>query len=320
MKKYIYYLLFFLLLSACDATKRVPEGSYLLNKVKIDTDTKSVKASELEPFLRQEPNASIFIIGKYKLHLYNIAPNDSTWLNRQFRKFGERPVLYSERLTSISTEQIKLELNNRGYLNATVDTLLDIKDKSINVKYNVDGHDPYRILSYKDTIQDTTILKILKEEKKLGFIRKDDVFDLQVLEQGRSEMARQLRNKGYYEFTKDNFQFLADTTVGTNQVDLTVNLLNPTDSTLHKQYYLGNTTIFNGVDIANLEDSTRNAELDTVIFRGITIVQDKNEFLRPRAIYYNTFLRKNRMYADRLVDRTYTSLNEIGRASCRERV
>ena len=130
MKKYIYYLLFFLLLSACDATKRVPEGSYLLNKVKIDTDTKSVKASELEPFLRQEPNASIFIIGKYKLHLYNIAPNDSTWLNRQFRKFGERPVLYSERLTSISTEQIKLELNNRGYLNATVDTLLDIKYKT----------------------------------------------------------------------------------------------------------------------------------------------------------------------------------------------
>lgn len=315
MRKYISWLLFFILFIACDAAKRVPEGSYLLNKVKIDTDTKSVKASELEPFLRQEPNASIPLIGKYRLHLYNIAANDSTWLNRQLRKLGERPVLYSERLTSISTEQIKLELNNRGYLNATVDTLLELQKKKVNVTYNVDGKDPYRILNYQDTIQDTTILKVLKEENKLYFIDKDDVFDLKVLEEGRVEMARYLRNKGYYDFSKDNFQFLADTTVGTHQVDLTVNLLNPTDSTLHQQYYIGNSTILNGIDIAKLEDSSRHYELDTIQFRNLTIIQDKKEFLRPRAIYYNTFLRKNRMYADRLVDRTYSSLNGLGAVS-----
>lgn len=315
MRKYIYYLLFLVMFIACDATKRVPDGSYLLNKVDIDTDTKSVKASELEPFLRQEPNASVPIIGKYKLHLYNIAPNDSTWLNRLFRKYGERPVLYSERLTSVSAEQIKLELNNRGYLNAVVDTLLRYKDKKIDVTYDVDGNDPYRILSYEDDINDTTVLKILKESNKLDFIEVDEVFDLKVLEEGRSEMARHLRNRGYYDFSKDNFQFLADTTVGTHQVDLTVNLLNPTDSTLHQQYYMGNAVILNGIDAAVLEDSNRSFELDTVKFRDITIIQNKKEFLRPRAIYYNTFLRKNRMYADRLVDHTYTSLNGLGAVS-----
>lgn len=315
MRKYIVFLLFFTLLIACDATKRVPEGSYLLNKVKIDTDTKSVKSSELEPFLRQEPNASIPIIGKYRLHLYNIAPDDSTWLNRQLRKLGERPVLYSERLTSISTEQIKLELNNRGYLNATVDTLLELKGQKANVTYDVNGKLPYRILSYQDTIQDTTLLKILKDEKKLNFIKKDDIFDLAFLEEGRSEMARRLRNRGYYNFSKDNFQFLADTTVGTNQVDLTLDLINPTDTTLHQQYYIGNSTILNGIDIAKLEDSTKHHEFDTVEFKNLTIIQDKKEFLSARAIYYNTFLRKNRMYADRSVDGTYTSLNGLGAVS-----
>ena len=308
-------MLSFLVLVACDATKRVPEGSYLLNKVEIDTDTKSVKASELEPFLRQEANASIPVIGKYKLHFYNIAPNDSTWLNRLFRKYGERPVLYSERLTSISTEHIKLELNNRGYLNAAVDTLLNFQDNKVNVTYDVDGNDPYRILTYKDAIVDTTILKILTDTKKLNFIDVDDVFDLKVLEDGRSEMARQLRNRGYYNFNKDNFQFLADTTVGTHQVDLTVNLLNPTDSTIHQQYYMGNSIVLNGIDATVLEDSNRGYELDTVQFKEITIIQNKNEFLRPRAIYYNMFLRKNRMYADRLVDHTYTSLNGLGAVS-----
>ena len=312
MKRYVFYLLSFLLLVACDATKRVPDGSYLLNKVKIDTDTKSVKKSDLEPFLRQKPNSSIPLIGKYRLHLYNIADNDSTWLNRQFRKFGERPVLYSDRLTTISTEQIRLELNNRGYLNATVDTLLTLQNKRADVTYDIHGKDPYRILSYQDTIQDTIIVKILTEEKKLNIIKEDAIFDLEVLEDGRVEMARQLRNRGYYNFSKDNFVFLADTTVGTNQVDVTLDLLNPTDSTLHQQYYIGNTTVLNGIDRAILEDSTRHYELDTVQFRSLTIIQEKNEFLRPRAIYYNTFLRKNRMYADRLIDRSYSSLNGLG--------
>ncbi len=315
MKKYIFCLLSFVILLACDATKRVPDGSHLLNKVKIDTDTKSVKASELEPFLRQKPNASIPIIGKYKLHLYNIAPNDSTWLNRQFRKYGERPVLYSDRLTSISAEQIKLELSNRGYLNATVDTTLLFKEKKVDVTYDVIGKDPYRIMSFQDTILDTTLRKVLVEQKKLNFIKEDAVFDLSVLEEGRVDMARELRNNGYYNFSKDNFRFLADTTVGKEQVDLTVELLNPTDSTLHKQYYFGHSTVLNGIDIAKLEDSTMHHEFDTIQFKNLTIIQDKKEFLRARAIYYNTYLRKNRMYADRLVDRTYTSLNGLGPVS-----
>jgi len=315
MKRYFFYLLSFILFIACDATKRVPEGSYLLNKLKLDTDTKFVKKSDLEPFLRQKPNSSVPIIGKYRLHLYNIADNDSTWLNRQLRKFGERPVLYSERLTTISAEQIRLELSNRGYLNATVDTLLTFKDKKTDVTYDIHGKTPYRILTYQDTIQDTTIVKILTEEKKLNFIKEENIFDLKVLEEGRIAMARQLRNSGFYNFSKDNFIFLADTTVGTNQVDLTLDLLNPTDSTFHKQYYLGNTTVLNGIDRTKLEDSTKHYELDTVQFRDLTIIQEKHEFLRPRAIYYNTFLRKNRRYADRLVDRSYTSLNGLGAVS-----
>lgn len=50
-------------------------------------------------------------------------------MNRQLRKWGEPPVLYSDRLTAISAEQIRLELNNRGYLNAKVDTFVVKENK-----------------------------------------------------------------------------------------------------------------------------------------------------------------------------------------------
>lgn len=129
MKKYLFVMLSLLLFAACDVTKKVPEGSYLLNKVDINSDVKGVGSSELKPYLRQRPNSSIAVVGKWKLHMYNIPKNDSTWMNRQLLKYGEPPVLYNEQLAVISAEQIRLHLNNKGYLNAVVDTTVEKKVK-----------------------------------------------------------------------------------------------------------------------------------------------------------------------------------------------
>ena len=46
-----------LFVSSCSLTKKVPDNSYLLNKVKIETDTKGVTESDLKPYLRQRTNS-----------------------------------------------------------------------------------------------------------------------------------------------------------------------------------------------------------------------------------------------------------------------
>ena len=150
-------------------------------------------------------------------------------MNRQLRKWGEPPVLYSDRLTAISTEQIRLELNNRGYLNAKVDTFVVKENKKADVTYDVTGYEPYRIFRYSNALGsvDTAIHHVLSEEKKLDFVKEGDIFDLQILEKGRVDMAKTLRNRGYFNFSKDNFHFLADTTLGNNRVDLTLGLNKP---------------------------------------------------------------------------------------------
>lgn len=88
-------------------------------------------------------------------------------MNRQLRKWGEPPVLYSDRLTAISTEQIRLELNNRGYLNAKVDTFVVKENKKADVTYDVTGYEPYRIFRYSNALGsvDTAIHHVLSEEK-----------------------------------------------------------------------------------------------------------------------------------------------------------
>lgn len=317
MRKYIAYILFIFLITSCDATKRVPDGSYLLNKVDIKTDVRSIGKSDLKPYLRQKPNSSVPVLGRVKLHMYNIPDNDSTWINRLFLKYGESPVLYSEQLTTLSAEQIRLYLKNKGYLNAQVDTTIVKDKKKANVKYDVTSNDPYRILSYQDTVRssDTTIYKILKEAKKLEILREGDIYDLEVIDKGRVDMVRELRNNGYYNFVKDNFYLLVDTTVGTHQVDMTLALYNPTDTTKHPQYNIGQVTVINGIDSRILNDSTNHHQLDTIMYRGMKIISEKEQFLLPQAIYYNTFLRPGRLYSDRIVERSYSSLNNLGSVS-----
>ena len=315
--KYSFCIFLVLLLISCDATKKVPSGSYLLNKVEIDTDTKGASESDLKPYLRQKPNSSMFIFGKIKLHAYNIPENDSTWLNRQFLKFGEPPVLYSDRLTGLSMEQIRLQLGNKGYLNAEVDTVVDKKDRKASVTYKVTGNDPYLVRTFRDSIYsvDSTIYKILDEKKLLNVIKEGDAFDLEVLENGRIKITNELRNNGYYNFSKENFYFLADTTVGTHQVDLTLGLNNPTDSTLHSSYRFGEVIVNNGVSSTILQDSSKHYLLDTVQYRDVKVVQERDKFMRPAAIFYNTFIRPTRVYSDQLVERTYSSLNRLGSVS-----
>ena len=61
MRKGFLYLLTFVItllsFASCTATKYVPDGSYLLDEVKIHTDQKNVRPSSLRMYVRQNPNA-----------------------------------------------------------------------------------------------------------------------------------------------------------------------------------------------------------------------------------------------------------------------
>ena len=90
MQKYALYIFFLLtvllILASCSATNHVPEGSYLLDDVKIITNNKNLKPSLLRPYLRQTPNAKLFSLFKSQLSLYSLSGKDSTrWINKVSR-------------------------------------------------------------------------------------------------------------------------------------------------------------------------------------------------------------------------------------------
>ena len=73
--------------AACNVTRKLPEGEYLLQKVKIEEDTSAprherITADELDNYVRQSPNKRIFGINFYAW-VYNLAdPDKDNWWRR----------------------------------------------------------------------------------------------------------------------------------------------------------------------------------------------------------------------------------------------
>ena len=121
-------------LASCTATKFVPDGSYLLDEVKIRTDEKSIRPSSLKMYVRQNPNAKWFSLIKTQLYVYNLSGRDSTILGNQFlRRIGDAPVIYNEDEALRSEEEITKAVHNMGYRAATVKRSTKIKKKKINL-------------------------------------------------------------------------------------------------------------------------------------------------------------------------------------------
>lgn len=224
------FISFVFILAACNTTKNIPEGRYLLDSYQIKHDTKNATA-DLEDFVRQQPNTSLPLLGKVRLGIYNMAGQDtSKWINRTIQKLGQAPVLYNASQTIMSKNQLKKQLNNQGYLNAEADTILKVKGKKISVTYNLKGGIPYRVRNYTHQIGDTTMARIMGKIPIEPLLRKGDMFDMGMLEEERLRVNTIMRNVGYSTFSKEYVYFRADTTLNSHEVDLYMDIYPNRDS------------------------------------------------------------------------------------------
>ena len=199
---------------SCSPTKYVGKDEYLLDRVRVKVSSHQVNRSDIKRNIRQKPNTRILGASRFHLGLYNLSGrNEKRWLNRLLRRIGEAPVIYNPFLTTRSNEQISLYLRNKGfYKNQVMDTVYYKKKKAIV---------EYRISTGPQTKIDD-VLFLQKEKKKsteltgesglLGMYYQDTVktllhrempLDMDVLDSERERITRMLREKGYFNFSKN---------------------------------------------------------------------------------------------------------------------
>ena len=325
MKKRCFYLLllFVLLLSACSTTKYVPNGEYLLKKTPIKTDNRELKYSDLKEFLRQTPNAAVFGIFPLQLKIYNLAPRDTTkWLKRAlhktFMRIGDPPVIYNPSLTSLSVQQLKRYLENKGYINVNVESKVTLKGKKASVKYIVNANTPYRLSEYTVDIKNKVLAGIAADSTK-SLVRRNMLFDVDVFNSERQRIATHMRQLGYYNFNKEFLSYSADSTLKTHKVNVTLALReylrDKNDSArkiIFKQFSIRKVIFYTNTDANVTTDLENKVQLDTVLFRDFELVTPKKRILKLDALVQNTFINPKSLYSDDAVERTYSALNSLG--------
>lgn len=314
-----------LLLIGCSATRHVPQGEYLLDKVRVDVDDPGgdVSSADLINYLRQQPNHKVLGFWKLQLGTYNLSGSDTTkWYNRWVRRMGQAPVIYRQDLTDASVRQLRLAMINKGYLGADVkvDTILRPDKRKIEVDYKVSAGVPHRISSVAYDIPDTAVARILLSDSLVLSVRPGDKFDRDNLDAERQMMTRLLKNHGYYDFNKEYITFVADTAENSKEVGLTLIVRPPrlkADSVghaiqAHKKYVIRNVTFVTAGGVVLTPADIRKVDLDTVNYGDITILYGKDHYLKPSVLDEKCFLTPGQLYTTRDVDRTYEALSRLG--------
>ena len=320
MKKGILYtILLYLALSlaSCSATKFVPDGSYLLDEVKIHTDNKEIKPSDMRLYVRQNPNSKWFSTIKTQLYVYNWSGRDSTkWFNRFLRKIGDAPVIYNESDAIRSQEEIAKAVQNLGYMGASVKRTTKTKKKKLKLFYEITSGKPYIVRTLKYDISDKKIAEYLRNDSTQSVLREGMLFDVNVLDAERQRITDYLLCNGYYKFNKDYITYTADTARNTHQVDLTLHLLpyktyvgdTPKE---HFQYKINKINFITDYDVLQSSALSSIEINDSLHYNGFPIYYKDKLYLRPKVLVDNLRFASGDLYDERNVQKTYTYFGRL---------
>ncbi len=282
-----------LILSSCSASRDLPEGQVMLNKVSVVADGKypDVNPSQLKNYVRQKGNSRWFSAVKIPLGVYAMAGEDTTkWINRTLRNMGEAPVVYDTLQARLSCENLQRALQNLGYLDSQVELFTEVKGKKLNAVYVLHPGAPYFIRNVRYDIQDSLIARLMASDVRQ--LKEGDKLNVDNLNQERSRITGYLQDNGYFRFHKEFINFRVDTVQSTHKADVTL-LLRPyrtsdIQDTLHTRYSVRN------IDYASGDP------------------QDSVIHLRKNVLRENTFIKEGQPYSASDLQNTYNHFGRLG--------
>ncbi len=331
---YLLMLIVICSMISCSSTKFVPDGEYLLNKVRIKADTSEFKSFDLQQYVRQRPNYKMFALFKTQLYIYNLSGKDSSkWINRQIRKLGEAPVIYDSSLVFKSETELQKFFINKGYVNAEVTSAVEKHDKKADITYIIQSNRPYKIRSYDVIVEDSSVWAALYGQEqpskrwtgesstsRTSLVKQGNLFDRNVLDEERQRITNLLRNRGFYAFSKNDITYMADSALMSNSVNLEM-IIHPYrkiqsdgdyEEVPHSKYYIDKVNIYPDYDFLRQSGMRSYVPSDTVQLDNYFIYYGKRgEIIRPKVVRENCFISPGRLYAEKREELTYSAFSSL---------
>ena len=201
-----------LLLAACSTTKLLPPDAYRLAENKVAFSGKEkIPTGEIKPYIMQAANKSNLFGWSPAVSIYNWSNGSGEGINKFWESAGEAPVVFDSTLVVSSCENIANHLQTLGYFGSRVEPTITLKNRLARVRYTVTPGKRYPI--------DTLIFEV--PGGRFGDAFYDDSVNISVhpgdflaektLEAETVRSTSALRNRGFYDLSKNHYFFEADT-------------------------------------------------------------------------------------------------------------
>ena len=332
--RYVMLVAVLLLGAACNVTRNLPEGSYLLSRVVVEGDEETPRAEritderdDLLKHVRQTPNKRFLGVDFYVWIYEHANPEKDNWWNNFKRKIGEEPVLLNMDLTQRSIENLETYMRTKGYFSSTVTCDVDTtrRKRRAELTYHLKQREAMRIESLDYEFRDTSLRSVILADTANRIIRCGDVLDITQLDEERNRIASYLNNRGYFDFTVNNITYEVDT-IGLQdraKVWMTISpvLLDYDERGRpkyedHSIYRINKINVYPTYDpmLRSTSGFKQGATIDTVSYGGLNIIRDVNASPRLRDVVLRRMvpMQPNSIYSSREVQATYNELMSLG--------
>lgn len=312
--RYICVLLISLLAYSCSTVKVVPEGEFRLKKNSIEVlNTGRIKESDLLSYVRQKPNSEFLLGWNPFLSIYNWSNGTGNGWDRFVTKLGQAPVIFDSTLVKKSNENIANHLQSLGYYGTTVTDTVTTRGKLAYVNYTVTPGKRYPISDIRYSVNDPAIKDYIINDTASSLIKRGRFLSEKLLEEESVRVTALLRDKGFYNFSKNFFFFEADTLKDPSKASLVVKVENytrnekPEDARAHRRYKIRNVSIHPSYDPTGSIQEQLNAN-DTVVYKGISIISPGQSIVKPSVLTTMNRIRPGDIYSESKVTSSYDRL------------
>ena len=296
MKRFLLYIPAALLMAfaiSCSTTRALQDGEFRLAKNKVEiVNNKEFNPNILTPYIKQKHRGWTPM-----QYVYNWTNGKGKAWDRFVQKIGAAPVVYNPDMVDSSIENMTNHLEYLGYYGSSIESKIKVRRRNVGVTFMVNLGKQYVIKNLDivlpdhgefagDFLADTAAMTI----KPGSFLSES------ALEKETVRSSSVMRNKGYYDFSKNHYFFEADTlsVPGSALLQLTINEYTrnetPADAEPIRKFY------FDSVSI----NYPKSLKIRNQVLTGLNTIIPGNTY--DESEVNNTYLRLSAL-------RTFSSVN-----------
>ncbi len=305
-KTIVYLACIAILLPACNSTKFLQDDEVLLTKA--DIIIEEAAANELSP-------KEITTLKLEMVQFYHLKPNGNTWYGAPreylyYKKYNRADSIGREKLKEnkvveepaiLDYEKIEKSVidmenflkNKKGFYNAKVDGIVDVKGQKAHVDYKINTGKRYQVKKIEYLSKDSSLTDIVEVLSKETLIKVNDPIDALTFSLEKQRIVTALQNKGYANFNLNYIGIEGDSTTHDNGIDIRFNILLPSDSVSHTKFKIGDIKVFTDYHQFQNVDSIYNE----VLYSKEYFRQSKDFLVKPSVIDNKIFLKKYDTYS-----------------------